>query len=80
MKIIVNGDEVEVPDSKCGSGLTTRSYDALVAIAGETGKPTVKYRWQKPGSDTIRAGLLSPGMEIILEPGMRFTIVHTGAA
>lgn len=73
MNIIINGSEIDVPDSKCGSGLTTRSYETLVQLAGEAGTPTVKYS----GS---RSGLLSPGMDLTLEPGMRLTIIHTGNA
>lgn len=67
MQVIINGEEREV-DS------TLVSYDDVVAMAGMKGWPSVTFR----GAE--RSGILTPGGEVTLTPGMVFNVCHTGNA
>ena len=50
------------------------SYAEIVAYAGERGNPSVIVK------DGNVSNIMSDGDMVEVKPGMRFTVVHTGAA
>jgi hypothetical protein len=71
MKIRLNGEEREVDSPAL-------SYESVVSMAGMKGWPSVTFARGGPGGQ--ESGILSPGREVALWPGMVFNVCHTGNA
>lgn len=72
MKIILNGEQVEVSGD-------TISYEDVVKLIDGTGYESVVYKGKSRG-DLHRSGSLIPGKSTTLEEGMVITAVLTGNA
>lgn len=76
MKIIVNGQPVNIADA--ASGTPKLTYEEIVAIAGEHGHPTVTYRAHL-GGDVERSGEMHTGKApLVLSEDMVLDVIHTG--
>ena len=69
MQVIISG--------RSGRSTPLVSYDDVVAMAGMKGWPSVTYKGRGPEG---RSGILTPGGEVTLTPGMVFNVCHTGNA
>ncbi len=73
MRVVVNG-------SAAWFDPITITYEEVVALAGETGTPSVTYCSKRDG-DTRRSGTMHPGCSpVLLSDVMSFTVIHTGGA